>query len=348
MSTTQHPYWAPPEAALNMFAHAPSVHFAGADAQGSPLARTFTAVMVDGAICFHCGNKGEKLGLIDQRVIAFAEDIVAQVPSYWVHPSMACPASTYYLSAQAEGVVREVHDLERKARMLSVLMERFQPEGGYTPIVAHDSKYTGIIKTLVVCELVPERVSARHKLGQKRSGREITRVLEGLWARGGRGDLRAIRLIKESHPERPEPAFLQGIADTSLCVWPSEDDAREVAALLDGQYWTTGISREALANVQLASSAWIVLRERSTQRVLGSARAITDRGRMAWVLDVIVHPDFRGRGAGKLLMTRLLEHPALKHVRRVGLATRDAHTLYEGFGFARTERTDRIMELTRV
>ena len=92
--TTHHPYWAPPEAALHMFAHAPSVHFAGASASGQPIARTFTAVMVDGVLCFHCGNKGEKLGLIDQRVIAFAEEVVAQVPSYWVHPALACPVNS--------------------------------------------------------------------------------------------------------------------------------------------------------------------------------------------------------------------------------------------------------------
>jgi GNAT superfamily N-acetyltransferase/predicted FMN-binding regulatory protein PaiB len=346
--TTHHPYWAPPEAALHMFAHAPSVHFAGASASGQPIARTFTAVMVDGVLCFHCGNKGEKLGLIDQRVIAFAEEVVAQVPSYWVHPALACPASTYYLSAQAEGVLREVHDTDRKARMLSALMERFQPEGGYEPIVAHGSRYTGVIKSLVVCELLAERVSARHKLGQKRSAAEITRVLEGLWQRGQPGDMRAIRLIQEAHPARPLPAFLAAPADLSVCVWPSVDDAREVAGLLEGQYWTVGIPLAELAQVQLASSAWLVLRERSTQKVVGSARAITDQGRMAWVLDVIVRPDLRGQGLGKLLVERLLTHPALKHVRRVGLATRDAHTLYERFGFVRTERAANIMELSRV
>jgi GNAT superfamily N-acetyltransferase len=63
---------------------------------------------------------------------------------------------------------------------------------------------------------------------------------------------------------------------------------------------------------------------------------------------VIVRPDLRGRGLGKLLMERLLEHPALKHVRRVGLTTRDAHNLYERLGFARTQRAAHIMERSRV
>jgi GNAT superfamily N-acetyltransferase len=67
---------------------------------------------------------------------------------------------------------------------------------------------------------------------------------------------------------------------------------------------------------------------------------------MAWVLDVIVRPDLRGQGQGKLLVERLLAHAALRHVRRVGLATRDAHTLYERFGFQRSARPDRIMELS--
>ena len=67
-------------------------------------------------------------------MVASADEVVAQVPSYWIHPELACPASTYYLSALAEGTVQRVHDLARKARILNALMERFQPEGGYAPL----------------------------------------------------------------------------------------------------------------------------------------------------------------------------------------------------------------------
>lgn len=330
------PYAAGSDEALRLFREARFVRFAWADSDGRPYARSVNAVVVGDAICFHGGDRGEKLDLVGRRAIAVVEEVVAQVPSYWVHPRNACPASTYYESAFAEGVVRRIEDLGRKAKVLDAIMHRFQPEGGYEPILPTEPRYAGVLRELLVVELVPERLVAKRKLGQKRSAAEILRVLEGLWARGEAGDCRAIRRVAEANPSRPRPGFLEGGAGTQLCVAPDRADAEAVAALLDGAYWTAGMRTDEHVRAHLGSPAWIVARD-ADGRVVASARAVSDGGRYAWVLDVIVAPAFRGRGVGRALVARLLDHPAVRGLRRVGLATKDAAPFYASLGFAPVE-----------
>lgn len=66
---------------------------------------------------------------------------------------------------------------------------------------------------------------------------------------------------------------------------------------------------------------------------VGFARLVTDYAVFAYVGDVFVLPDHRGRGLSKWLMETMLAHPDLQGLRRWNLATRDAHRLYRRFGF---------------
>jgi len=330
-----------------LFARAPSVRFAAADAAGRPVLRTLSAAVLEGTLCFHGTDHGEKLGLLGRDVIASCDEVVAQIPSYWIHPELACPASTYYQSAMIEGRVVRIDDPAHKARALMAIMAHFQPEGGYAEIRADDKRYRKVLDTLMVAQLVPTRVSAKLKLGQHRPRAQIERVLTGLWKRGATGDLRALRAIREAHPERPVPDFLRGPDDSVLCVAPDADDARAVAALLVGQYWTQSFSLDQLVRAQTGSAAWIVARDGSTGAVLASARAVSDRARFGYVLDVIVREDLRGRGFGRALMRLLLEHPALRDLCTIGLRTRDAQSLYREFGFVEPQPRGTEMVLLR-
>jgi ribosomal protein S18 acetylase RimI-like enzyme len=112
----------------------------------------------------------------------------------------------------------------------------------------------------------------------------------------------------------------------------TSSEADTAAALLANQYWTQDFSLALMARAHLGSQAWVVACE-SDDRIVGSARAVSDGARFAWLMDVIVAPEQRGRGIGQALVRALLEHPALRGVAYIGLRTRDAHGLYTKFGF---------------
>jgi GNAT superfamily N-acetyltransferase len=136
------------------------------------------------------------------------------------------------------------------------------------------------------------------------------------------------------------------VDDVVFSLAPDERDAAEVAALLAGEYWTQAFSHSLMARAHLGSQAWVVARGVDGE-LLGSARAVSDGARFAWVLDVIVREGRRGSGLGTALMTRLLALPALRGVAYIGLRTRDAHGLYARFGFVSAPETREQMGLRR-
>lgn len=79
-------------------------------------------------------------------------------------------------------------------------------------------------------------------------------------------------------------------------------------------------------------------------RQIGFARVISDFATFAYLGDVFVLEDFRGRGLSKWLMESIVSHPELQGLRRWVLATRDAHSLYEKYGFHALTFPERWME----
>jgi GNAT superfamily N-acetyltransferase len=78
--------------------------------------------------------------------------------------------------------------------------------------------------------------------------------------------------------------------------------------------------------------------------LVGFARVVTDYATFAWLADVFVLKEHRGRGLSKWLMEVILSHPELQGFRRWVLATKDAHELYRKFGFIDLHRPERWME----
>lgn len=78
----------------------------------------------------------------------------------------------------------------------------------------------------------------------------------------------------------------------------------------------------------------------------GFGRVVSDFATFAYVGDVFVLPEFRGRGLSKRLMRAMVDHPQLQGLRRWLLATRDAHGLYEQYEFASLRHPERWMERT--
>jgi GNAT superfamily N-acetyltransferase len=79
---------------------------------------------------------------------------------------------------------------------------------------------------------------------------------------------------------------------------------------------------------------------------IGFARVVSDYATFAYVGDVFILEEFRGQGLSKWLIETIVNHPDLQNLRRWILATRDAHALYEKFGFSELRVPGRWMEKT--
>jgi GNAT superfamily N-acetyltransferase len=108
-------------------------------------------------------------------------------------------------------------------------------------------------------------------------------------------------------------------------------------------YWAGGRSRETIARSISKSLCFGVY---DAEGQIGFARVITDYTVHAYIADVFILPAARGRGLGKWLIQCILEHPQLQDVRKWMLDTRDAHGLYEQFGFA-LDKAGKHMEFRR-
>lgn len=82
----------------------------------------------------------------------------------------------------------------------------------------------------------------------------------------------------------------------------------------------------------------------SGENQIGFARVVTDYATFAYIGDVYILEEYRGLGLSKWLMETIVNHPELQGLRRWILATRDAHTLYEKFGFHGLVHPERWME----
>ena len=79
-------------------------------------------------------------------------------------------------------------------------------------------------------------------------------------------------------------------------------------------------------------------------RLVGFARVVTDYATFGWLCDVFVLESHRGLGLGKWLVGCIIAHPDLRNIRRLLLATRDAHELYRRYGeFDAITTPDRLM-----
>lgn len=129
--------------------------------------------------------------------------------------------------------------------------------------------------------------------------------------------------------------------DVEIDTDPQRVDVSAVHGFLERSYWAAGIAPET---VQRSIEGSICFGVYAGDRQIGFARVVSDRATFAWVGDVFVEEDWRGRGLGVWLMQCVIAHPDLQSLRRWLLATRDAHALYEKVGFAPLEDPSRFMQ----
>jgi len=121
----------------------------------------------------------------------------------------------------------------------------------------------------------------------------------------------------------------------------SKIDIDAVHHYLSQSYWAEGIPAEVVKRSIENSLCFGIYKQ---EKQIGFARVVTDFATFAYLADVFILEEERGKGLSKWLMEIILGYPQLQGLRRFTLATRDAHGLYEQFGFKPFTRPDRWME----
>lgn len=117
-------------------------------------------------------------------------------------------------------------------------------------------------------------------------------------------------------------------------------DLKVIHDFLTNSYWAKGIKFET---VKKSIENSLCFGFYFNERQIGFARVVSDYTTIAYLADVFIIEEFRGRGLSKMLLEFIMNYPVLKNVRAWLLATTDAHGLYEKFGFHPVENPGKYM-----
>jgi uncharacterized protein len=119
------------------------------------------------------------------------DEVLAVIPSHWVHPEYAGSATAYHRTVIFECEARVQEDPSAVAAQQERLLARYQPEGGFRPLDPNNPLYRGAMAQLAAVTLEINRWRAKFKLGQNRPVEARRRVIAELRKRGRPNDGRA-------------------------------------------------------------------------------------------------------------------------------------------------------------
>lgn len=106
-------------------------------------------------------------------------------------------------------------------------------------------------------------------------------------------------------------------------------------------YWAAG---RTIEEVQQTIDASVCFGIYLDEVQIGFARVITDYVVFAYLMDVFITEEHRGKGYSLVLINAMMKEPQLQEVKIWRLATSDAHFLYEKFGFKALAHPEKMME----
>lgn len=130
--------------------------------------------------------------------------------------------------------------------------------------------------------------------------------------------------------------------DFLITTDPHKIDVNVVYELLNATYWAQGRSI-GIIQKSIDYSLCFSLLDQGKQ--VGFLRVVTDRAVYAYLCDIVIDEQYRGRGMGKWMLQCVFEHPDLLHLKRWSLVTKDAHDFYKQFGFKELSDANKYMEI---
>lgn len=116
-----------------------------------------------------------------------------------------------------------------------------------------------------------------------------------------------------------------------------------IHSVLKESYWSKNIPIEIVKRSIDNSLCFGVYIE---NKQIGFCRVITDKATFAYLADVFIVDEHKGKGYSKLLMKYVMAYPELQGLRKFLLGTADAHGLYKQFGFKELASPERMMEVS--
>ena len=124
---------------------------------------------------------------------------------------------------------------------------------------------------------------------------------------------------------------------------PADVDLDVVATFLhDEAYWSLGRPRDVVERSLAASRPFTLVDEDGA--MVAFARVVTDGATFGWICDLFVVAEHRGQGLGHRLVDAIVTDPELAAMKRLLLATADAHGVYADVGFTPLAQPERWME----
>lgn len=275
-------------------------------------------------IYFHTARKGRTRHNVEQnaRVCLTVAEMGRLLPA-----DVALEFSVEYSSVVVFGRASVISDESEATDALQRLLDKYFPhlEAGedYRPPVPEELKRTSVFRLEI------EEWSAKRKAVEESPG--AVQYSPG-----------------PSQEDPPEAGASQAESwearrgPYTISTDPGRLDVEAVHGYLSRHsYWAQGRDYETVER-SLNNSLCFGVYEGEKQ--IGLGRAITDFATYAYVADVFILPDYRGRGLGKWLMQTMMKHPGLQGLRKWALHTRDAQQLYKRYGFVEAGANGRYLE----
>jgi hypothetical protein len=164
-----------------------------ASAGGLPHLGLYPFVYEPPTIALHANKADELLAdlAVNPRCVFEVDEVLAVIPSHWIHPEDAVMATAYHRTVIFECRASVSADPDLLAAQQNRLLARYQPEGGHHPVTPDNRHYKGAIASIRAIRLEIERTRVKFKLAQNRSPEVRANVVRELRQRARRNDARA-------------------------------------------------------------------------------------------------------------------------------------------------------------